>query len=56
MPIEIDELEEKKTKILIVDDDITLQEYLKTILSGVFIEIELASGGFEASIKIMERG
>ncbi|MCD4718681.1 MAG: response regulator [Desulfobacula sp.] len=54
MPIEIDELEEKKTKILIVDDDIALQEYLKIVLSGVFIEIELASDGFEAGIKIIE--
>ncbi|MCP4673364.1 MAG: response regulator [Desulfobacula sp.] len=54
MPIELTEYEEKKTKILIVDDDTGIQEYLKTILSGIFTDVEVASDGFEAGIKVME--
>jgi excisionase family DNA binding protein len=54
MPIKLNEFEEKKTKILIVDDDIDIQEYLTMILSGIFTSIQVASDGFEAGIKVME--
>lgn len=54
MPIELDKLEENKNRILIVDDDLHIQEYLGTILGGVFIEIAFASDGFEAGMKMME--
>ncbi len=54
MPIELNEFEEQKTKILIVDDDIGIQQYLTTILGGIFTAIQVASDGFEAGIKVME--
>ncbi len=54
MPIKLTDFEEKKTKILIVDDDIGIQEYLMTLLSGIFTAIEVASDGFDAGIKVME--
>jgi CheY-like chemotaxis protein len=54
MPIDIEEFEEKQSRILIVDDDVTIQEYLKTILGGLFTQVEVVSDGFEAGIKVME--
>ncbi len=54
MPIDINEFNEEKTRILIVDDDSTVQQVLKKILSGIFIEIEVASDGFEAGIKLVK--
>ncbi len=37
----------------VVDDDIDVQAYLKTILSGPFIEIECAFDGFDAGVKLV---
>ncbi|MCP3872130.1 MAG: response regulator [Desulfobacteraceae bacterium] len=54
IPINIDELEEKKTKILIVDDDIGVQKYLTRLLKGILIDIEVASDGFQAGIKLIQ--
>jgi len=54
IPIKINEIKEKNTKILIVDDDISVQTYLKKMLSGIFIDIEVASDGFQAGIKLIQ--
>jgi excisionase family DNA binding protein len=54
MPIVLDAVGKKNRRILIVDDDITTQEYLTDLLNGIFTEVEIASDGFEAGIKIME--
>jgi len=54
MPIKIEEFEEKKIKILIVDDDISVQTYLKKLLGGIFIDIEVASDGFQAGMKLIQ--
>jgi len=39
---------------LIVDDDISVRNYLKKLLNGVFISIQEASDGFEAGIKMIQ--
>ena len=54
MPIAIDEFENKKTKILIVDDEIKVQNYLKKALSGILIDVDVASDGFEAGKKLIQ--
>ena len=54
LPFKTEENDDNNTKILIVDDDISIQKYLKTILRGIFTEIQVASDGFEAGIKVME--
>jgi len=55
IPTKINELENKKrTKILIVDDDLGVQNYLIKILSGIFLDIEAVSDGFEAGMKIIQ--
>ena len=54
MPIEIGESKDETTKILIVDDDSSVQNFLKTLLSGLFIDIDVASDGFEAGKKIVQ--
>ncbi len=41
-------------RILIVDDDLTIQELLKKTLSPHGYQIEVASDGFEAGVKITE--
>jgi excisionase family DNA binding protein len=52
IPIELNGVEKRKTKILIVDDDPGVQKYLGKILSGPLIEIDFASDGFEAGTKL----
>jgi len=54
IPIELNEFEGKETKILLVDDDSEVLNYLKMILSGLFIEIDVASDGFEAGKKVIQ--
>ncbi len=54
MPIDLDEPKETKKRILIVDDDISIQKYLNTLLKGPFMDIQVVSDGFEAGIKVME--
>jgi len=54
LPFHIDELNNDKRKILIADDDISIQKYLKKILSGILIELEFASDGFEAGKKLVQ--
>ena len=54
IPIEIKDFNDGKTKILIIDDDIAVQKFLTKILSGLFTEIQVASDGFEAGIKLLE--
>jgi len=48
LPFDIDEFKSDKKKILIVDDDESVHNYLKKIISGIFIDIEFAVDGFEA--------
>ncbi|MFO7753484.1 MAG: response regulator [Desulfobacteraceae bacterium] len=52
MPIQLEGVEKRKTKILIVDDDPGVQKYLGKILSGPLMEIDFASDGFEAGTKL----
>ena len=52
IPIELEGAEKRKTKILIVDDDSSVQKYLAKIVSGPLIEIDFASDGFEAGTKL----
>jgi excisionase family DNA binding protein len=54
LPFDIDESQNEKTKILIVDDESSIQEYLKKILNGLLIDIDFASDGFEAGKKIIK--
>ncbi len=54
MPFDINELQDKKTRILIVDDDRTVRMYLTKILKGVLIETETAADGFIAGKKIVQ--
>jgi excisionase family DNA binding protein len=54
IPIEIPDIKNEQTKILIIDDDTDVQTLLKAMLSGIFIEIQVASDGFEAGIKLLE--
>jgi len=53
LPFDIDEFQTDKTKILIVDDEISIQSYLNKILKGLLIDIDFASDGFEAGKKII---
>ncbi len=53
MPINLDDVEKRKTRFLIVDDDSLVQRQMKKILNGPLIEIETASDGFEAGIKVV---
>lgn len=54
MPIDLDEPNDSKKRILIVDDDIAVQNYLSAALKGPFMDLQVASDGFEAGIKVME--
>lgn len=54
MPFDINELQDKKTRILIVDDDRSVRMYLTKILKGVLIETETAADGFIAGKKIVQ--
>ncbi|MCP3876734.1 MAG: response regulator [Desulfobacteraceae bacterium] len=54
IPVEIEEIENERIKILIVDDEVSIQKYLIKILAGVFVDIELASSGFEAGKKLIQ--
>jgi len=54
LPFDIDELESNKAKILIVDDEETVRNYLKMILKGIFIDIESATDGFDAGKKVIQ--
>jgi excisionase family DNA binding protein len=54
LPFDIDEFQGDKTKILIVDDDSSVRNYLKKVLSGIFIDIDIASDGFEAGKKLIQ--
>jgi excisionase family DNA binding protein len=53
MPIDFDAVENKTIKILIVDDEVSIQNYLIRLLSGLLVEIEVASNGFEAGKKVV---
>jgi excisionase family DNA binding protein len=54
MPFDINEFKNTKSKILIVDDDTGIQNYLKRLLSGPFMELDMASDGFEAGKKLIQ--
>lgn len=54
LPFRTDGLDHSNTRILIVDDDIAIQKYLKKMLSGLFTDIETASDGFEAGKKVIQ--
>lgn len=54
LPFDINEFKDDKVKILIVDDDSSVQKYLKKVLSGIFIDIDIASDGFEAGKKLIQ--
>ncbi len=54
IPFDINEFEFKKSKILIVDDDLGVRNYLKKVLSGIFIHLDFATDGFEAGKKIIQ--
>ena len=54
MPFDVNDFHNEKIKILIVDDDVQIQNYLKKILDGVLIDIEFASDGFEAGKKLIQ--
>jgi excisionase family DNA binding protein len=53
-PFDISAFENKKNKILIVDDDKSVRRYLDKLLKGPFIETETAPDGFEAGKKIFQ--
>ncbi len=54
MPFDINGFHNDKIKILIVDDEVSVQNYLKKILDGILIDIEVASDGFEAGKKLTQ--
>jgi len=54
LPFNIDVVDNNITKILIVDDDSDVREYLKTVLSGILIDIDVAADGFEAGKKLIQ--
>lgn len=54
LPFDIDEIQTDRARILIVDDDADVRNYLKKILSGIFIDIETVSDGFEAGKKLIQ--
>lgn len=54
MPFDINKFQNKKTRILIVDDDRSIRMYLTKILKGVLIETETAADGFIAGKKIAQ--
>ncbi len=54
MPFDINGFHNDKIKILIVDDEVSVQNYLKKILEGILIDIEVASDGFEAGKKLTQ--
>ena len=54
LPFDINEFESNKAKILIVDDEETVRNYLKIILKGIFIDIESATDGFDAGKKVIQ--
>lgn len=53
MPVDPGVFKAAKQRILIVDDEESIQVYLKTILGGIFTHIDVASDGFEAGVKLM---
>ncbi len=53
IPIEFDDFETVKKKILIVDDDIHIQNNLKRMLAGPLTELEFASDGFQVGTKLL---
>jgi len=57
LPFDIGEIKSDRAKILIVDDDDddeSVRNYLKKILSGIFIDISFAEDGFEAGKKLIQ--
>lgn len=50
---DIDSLESKKARILVVDDDDAVLRYLNSVLKGVFVNIDFAKDGFEAGKKVI---
>ncbi len=54
LPFNINELRHDKAKILIVDDDENVRNFLNLILKGIFIDIEFAADGFEAGKKLIQ--
>lgn len=54
LPFDIKKLQNDRTKILIVDDDVRVRNYLKKILGGVFTDIEEAMDGFDAGKKLIQ--
>ncbi len=54
MPFDVNDFHNEKIKILVVDDDVQIRNFLKKILDGVLIDIEFASDGFEAGKKLIQ--
>ncbi len=53
LPFDIDEFRNDKIKILIVDDDRSIRNYLKKLLGGILITVDVASDGFEAGKRLI---
>jgi len=54
LPFDINDFQKEKTRILIIDDDQSILNYVAKILRGITIDIETASDGFKAGKKIAE--
>lgn len=54
LPFDIDEFKTDEAKILIVDDDDSVRNYLTLILKGTFVDVEYAADGFEAGKKLIQ--
>ncbi len=54
LPFDINEFKSNKGKILIVDDDESVRNYLKKILGGLLIDTDFAVDGFDAGKKIIQ--
>lgn len=54
IPFDPIEFRSREVKILIVDDDIAVRNYLEKILSGIFINTDYAADGFDAGKKIIQ--
>ena len=54
LPFDISSFENYKIKILIVDDDESVRQYLDKLLKGPFLDTQTASDGFEAGKKIFQ--
>jgi len=54
LPFDISSFENSKIKILIVDDDESVRQYLDKLLKGPFLDTQTAPDGFEAGKKIFQ--